>query len=884
MLHSPLLFRSSPAFWQQVARAILDFYPQDLTTLRVVVPAFSHAQQLKNSLSQLQGRAFIPPQINTLSGWLMLQRPFTGVNIASDSQRLMSLYAGLRQQAWLKKLFTARRNTDLMPLAQTLLTLSDELTQALLPTLQLSGDLAEQRWQNALEQLTPPVRKLLSDETQLVWSVWKSQLDSSDTGAAKFGQMMRLAEQAHESLVWINPVAPDAIESAFLNAYGQRQNVLPILLDWRAASIPAIYTQAWRELVDTVSSDDARTIAAPSGLSLSEARGLEDEAQQGAQTIIQWLQGGKTQIALIAQDRVVARRIRALLERAHIFVADETGWKLSTTRAAACLAAWFDVVASRAETVALLDLLKSPFVFSDLADKSDQVMVIEMALRQANVLGGWEAVNAALGKYPSERETVRQLAKQAALFVGRKTLSEWVGVTLGLLDSLRMSATLKSDAAGLQVFNLIVTLEQDCALMHEIFSFVEWRAFFSLQLESAPFIAASDDRRVVMLPLNGTRLRSFDAVLMVGCDAANLPSQPNETLFFANAVRRELGLATRESRQRQQLRDFAEVLCANKEIILSWQTHKDGEPNAVSPWIERLQLTLERCGTNKLPHHRVEIAPQTLTAWMSCMATPSAPQLTPAKLSASGYNSFIACPYQFFATRMLRLSGLDELSDMPGKRDYGGWLHQILKTYHEAILADDKQERDVLIRAISTKVFDQELGKNAAALGYYARWQKVIPAYLQWASAREQQGWKFVIGEEWFERILQWDDGEILLHGRVDRIDENASGERAVLDYKTSSQSVLKSKLKDGEDQQLPFYGLLLNTAVESASYVALELTKDKTGAAEAPAYTQWQQVLEQHIAGNMRAIKRGAPLPSNGIESVCQYCEVRGLCRKGAW
>ena len=26
------------------------------------------------------------------------------------------------------------------------------------------------------------------------------------------------------------------------------------------------------------------------------------------------------------------------------------------------------------------------------------------------------------------------------------------------------------------------------------------------------------------------------------------------------------------------------------------------------------------------------------------------------------------------------------------------------------------------------------------------------------------------------------------------------------------------------------------------------------------------------------------AGLPANGTESVCQYCEVRGLCRKGAW
>jgi ATP-dependent helicase/nuclease subunit B len=33
-----------------------------------------------------------------------------------------------------------------------------------------------------------------------------------------------------------------------------------------------------------------------------------------------------------------------------------------------------------------------------------------------------------------------------------------------------------------------------------------------------------------------------------------------------------------------------------------------------------------------------------------------------------------------------------------------------------------------------------------------------------------------------------------------------------------------------------------------------------------------------------MRAVAGGAPLPASGIELVCRYCDVRGLCRKGGW
>src|SRR5437667_2769489 len=176
--------------------------------------------------------------------------------------------------------------------------------------------------------------------------------------------MMRLAADggADETLIWINPAPSDAMESAFLAAYGERQTVWPITLDWCRSALPALYCEAWRELAEEVvagpdmaaASSTAGPDSAPHGVSLMPAASLEEEAQQGAQTILNWLQAGKSTIAIVAQDRVVARRIRALLERAEVFVADETGWKLSTTRAAAALAAWFEVIAIRAETLALL--------------------------------------------------------------------------------------------------------------------------------------------------------------------------------------------------------------------------------------------------------------------------------------------------------------------------------------------------------------------------------------------------------------------------------------------------------------------------------------------------------------------------------------------------
>lgn len=890
-----VLIPPSAAFWDAAARTVLDSVRpdaaaalsiNDLSSVRVLVSTFAHIQLLKNALASQIGGAFIPPTVTTLSEYIRQLAPLAGQAATAPSERLMALYADLRQHAWLKKLFSARRNTDLLPLAEILLALSDELTQAMLPSLQISPDAGHARWQAALEQLSPRARNLLSDETQLVWTIWKSQLDASDAIVLRYGHMLRLAQLAQQPLFWISPVAADAMEQAFLDSYGARQALTVITLDWHAHIINSTYAAAWPEMLADDVSPETLAIVTPASLKLHAAHNLEAEAQAGAQTIISWLQEGKTSLAIVAQDRVVARRIRALLERAHIVVADETGWKLSTTRAASALAAWLELVAAGAETVGLLDFLKSPFVFAELEDKAELLMLSEMALRRANVLSGWEAVADALTAIPPAQRMIRLLAQQATEFKGSKSLCDWIAATHQILNALGMRTALQADAAGAQVIQLLQDVSQDCEQLAHKFSFPEWRAFLNLQLEAQAFVQANPDRRVVMLPLNGARLRAFDAVLMVGADAEHLPSQPVETLFFANVVRRELGLATRESRQRQQLRDVTELLSANDCVVMSWQTHKNGEPNPRSPWLERLDLCLARACVAPVATHEVQIAPRTLQSSPAVMPAPGAAQLLPKKLSASGYNSLVACPYQFFATRMLGLSGMDELSDMPEKRDYGDWLHRILAQFHQALHEGSvsSAERPALLQQISDQVFAKELDKSAAALGYYARWQKAVPAYLDWVEERESQGWHFVLGEEKFEKILCWDDGEIILHGRVDRIDENTAGERVVLDYKSTNQGALRDKLKHGEDHQLPFYGLLSDLPLAGALYVPLEASSDKIKEVAAADYETWQQALSEQIVHNMQAIAAGAPLPATGPEPVCQYCDVRGLCRKGAW
>ena len=921
----PSLLSISPHadFWAVAARHV---YAEQLSllNLEVIVPTFAHVQCLRQALVAQAGAVMLAPRIHTLDAWLALQTQHEAFNRRSNSQRLMALYAELREHGWLRNLFSASEPLDLLPLANTLLDLSDELSAGFLPALlsnmPLETSLADVaklqheqvRWQQALQQLAPPVRLLLSEEAQLVWSIWKAQVDADDPALLRQQNLFNLAQQARRPLLWIHPVAPDAFEDRFLALYARRQRVRIITLDWRREALAPVVQQAWPEMLEVDTNlppgyesgdESASKVAALPGVALCPAAGLEQEAQQGAQCLLDWLRAGKSRIAIIAQDRVVARRIRALMERAQVAVADETGWKLSTTRAAAAVAAWFEVVSSQAEAIALLDLLKSPFVWPAMPDKDKWLMALEAALRRQNVAAGWSAVQAAL---PAglDAAPLKCLVQQAELFIGQKTVTEWSELTEQTLEMLGIRSALAQDMAGQQVLILLADIAQGCHNLPPAFHFSEWRACLSLQMEATAFMPENLDQRVVMLPLNGARLRRFDAVLMVGCDARGLPSNAPEVLFFANAVRRELGLSTRELRAQQQMRDFTEILTSGAQVVLSWQQFKNGEPNACCPWLERLQLVLARTGVPLMPEVSMTPASHTLQAQPTAYAIPAAAALMPQQLSASGYQRFLGCPYAFFASHMLGLYAWDEFSDLPEKRDYGDWLHGILHDFHEALRntpSPAREAREILLSQISAKRFEQELRHSAAALGYYARWQKVMPAYLVWAETHEANGWEYVAGEQAYQRMLYWEGGQIMLRGRIDRIDRHADGRCAVLDYKTSSQAVLKQKLK-GEDQQLAFYGLLMQAGeradagqnpqspqnpqniVSEAALVGLEVTKQQIAAVFAEQYEHWVPQLEQHISFSMQALRQGAPLPANGVEEVCQYCDKRGLCRKGAW
>jgi ATP-dependent helicase/nuclease subunit B len=121
----------------------------------------------------------------------------------------------------------------------------------------------------------------------------------------------------------------------------------------------------------------------------------------------------------------------------------------------------------------------------------------------------------------------------------------------------------------------------------------------------------------------------------------------------------------------------------------------------------------------------------------------------------------------------------------------------------------------------------------------------------------------------------------VRLRGRIDRLDVRGE-EKRVLDYKTQSDQILRNKLREpGEDVQLACYAYAHEAA--DAAFISIENGKVKLVEPK-DDMPELAQLNAERLVQVMEKIRGGAGLPANGIDAACEYCEMRGVCRKGEW
>ena len=610
----------------------------------------------------------------------------------------------------------------------------------------------------------------------------------------------------------------------------------------------------------------------------------EDEAQRAAACAIQHITAGRIPLAFVATDRALTRRVKAMLESAGVQIRDENGWKLSTFHAAAQIMALLKACVWNVSTDAVLAWLKMAPAFVGT------VGALEAALRKDQCSDWRNAARAmAVQSAPAALQLLSDADAVRSALTGSRTLSAWGIAFRHALQASGMWQGLETDGPGVEVLAALRLTQPplpawESLLEHALWSgkrmdLAEFTHWVNQALEGASFSPPYPaHEQVVILPMSQMLARPFPAVVLAGCDEVRLNPSPEPPGGWTAQQRAALGLPSREDLQSVASAAWLHALQTPVCDVL-WRCSDDsGETLLPSALVQRVQL--ERIVSLQADDPRQG---RTVAAATVQQPKPDG-RLVPVKsLSASAYEDLRTCPYRFFALRQLGLHSADELDAVVDKRDFGVWLHEVLRRFHEA-LALENQASDDTKRAFlddASLATTQTMGlADGEFLPFAAAWPAVREGYLRWLKQHQASGATFASAETAHSQRV----GEVTLVGRIDRTDTLSDGDVLVLDYKAENGARTAARTKEPlEDTQIAFYAALLPHDTLHGAYVNVgerEGTKTYTQSDIVEA----RDALVTGVLQDMERIAQGEPLPALGDGTACDFCQARGLCRKDFW
>ncbi len=629
-----------------------------------------------------------------------------------------------------------------------------------------------------------------------------------------------------------------------------------------------------------------------------------------------WLLEGIEPIGIVASDRLLARRIRAVLEEEGILPTDMGGWTLSTTSAATSIEVFLDALESNFKKDNLLDLLSSPFLpnnFDYNENYQQQIHQIKKLLKHhrnnpADSLDSLaELISAQAKKYEITLTETLDVCTQIKLasqplndckLKGEYELYTLSTQLLTALEKLGIRASLERDAAGQQLLEVLVSNTHGTRSNSIKINWKEWRQWLRDLFEYNFFIPKNTDKRITLCGLEHIDNLSFKAAIVSGVEENRLNNSKSQRTFFNEKVRHELNFLTTHESSAINFVRFRQLLEQCEHILLSAEAESNGEPQELCSWVKLIELFSQQSYSSSLQDTLLDpllaslveakLAKSNFTYLAAQRPAPVVPaELIKEKISATQYQSLIDCPYQYFAKYALSLREQDTPEEFEAS-DFGQLVHKSLYAFHfdnphikqNSFVSTNRDYLVTQLHEISRDIFMHAPFQATVKEGWLQRWQTNIPAYISWAIDRSQH-WHALRGEAPLEVRLSTN---IILQGNLDRIDSD-NQHHAVIDYKTGSTKPSQKKVENGETVQLPFYALLDEKIIQ-AEYLAL----GSQGEVKSHSIVSDQKLAtlkEEHISRLEQLftqIRNQTPLPANGDDNTCRVCDYEGLCRKSHW
>jgi probable DNA repair protein len=431
-----------------------------------------------------------------------------------------------------------------------------------------------------------------------------------------------------------------------------------------------------------------------------------------------------------------------------------------------------------------------------------------------------------------------------------------------------------------------------------------WSQFLSM-LRSAcaenRLALAAKFPNVMVMPLARLSGMKFDHVLVSGL---------NEEAFPPPAIANPMLPAVLQQKKRIPMSSGAlafecseqlwqQLLQAAPTIEISYAKQKDEKDLLPSPFAANLN---ERIATKSiLSVQRLE-----LESFEDALDVPLVSDETVHGGTAIIKNQS-ACPFRAFATHRLNISGLEETSPGIEAGSKGSLIHLALEYIWKqlqtqaalAALGDDEMmplidaaichawQQSHVVADVRTRDYEQK------------RMRRVLSEWL--GKEKERPDFRVVGIEQKYQlQLPESSSPRFAVNIKADRMDEDESGRRILIDYKTGAKQSLSKWLNERiEEPQLPLYALATGLGENDAVAFARVRSGDMAyeglcgenigikgivacdGKYKTPE--DWQQVLDDWKA-NINALAtefvQGRCEVSPSDANACKYCGLEAVCR----
>ncbi|UNF45457.1 double-strand break repair protein AddB [Bartonella krasnovii] len=578
---------------------------------------------------------------------------------------------------------------------------------------------------------------------------------------------------------------------------------------------PASTTDKWIQIVR----NDYEELCAD--WSFIEAINEREEALAIAVALRKAIESPKKTAALITNDRNLARRVAAELQRFGIEANDSGGIPLAQTLPVTLLRLILENVLQPDDPIVFLSLLKHPLTtlqqnrhrLREMAENFE-LFVLRGNTGRINLFECDQFLEKWIETYFHDRSEMNALDQQkfeearflchllkkaveplTSLMKQEKecTVNEAAVATVEVFENFGRSednslAHLYQHEAGQALSNFLRELVSDQSGL--TFHLSEWPAMFSALIATRSVTPSPGGHpRLFIWGTLESRLQTVDTVVIGGLNEGSWPISTRNDAFLSRPMKMMLTLEPPEQRIGLSAHDFQWAMGMDK-VVMSRALRVNHTPSIPSRWLQRIETVV-----GKKIWKQIRARGEILLYWTKMLdhtsvnsevkrPCPVPPlDMRPRHFSVTEIETLRYDPYAIYAKKILRLKPLKALIHDPSAIERGILYHAILAAFCTQIKNPNAENALNVLLSIGRKEFDKFNFPPDIETVWWNNFENLAPFLIQW---EQSLGQRKRYAEVVSQKIPIGTTG-VTLSGRADRLDVLPDKTVEILDFKTGT-------------------------------------------------------------------------------------------------